>query len=401
MALFVQKFGGTSVGTLARIEAVAERLIKSRRQGHDLVVVVSAMAGETNRLLGLAQQLTATPDPRELDVLLATGEQTTIALLAMALKKRGQPALSLTGDQVRIHTDPRHGKAQIQKVDTAVLNQALARGQVVIVAGFQGRGADNAITTLGRGGSDTTAVALAAALNADECQIFTDVDGVYTTDPRIEPAARCLAHIDFESMRELAAQGAKVLQVKSVEYAGRNQVPLRVLSSFHDNHPGTLVTFDDNQNVPKVSGIACCEQSVVVKLSGSNIHALSQDVFFKPLQDVGIDADLLKDIEVSGKEVVFTVPFADFGQALPIIKASVGVMDNIILRCEQNVAKVAIVGNDVGIRPDIASIACGALSDQQIAAELFTTSAKRITFVVASRDGEKAVRLLHRALICE
>ena len=242
MALYVQKYGGTSVGTLERIEAVADRVQLSRAQGHDVVVVVSAMSGETNRLLGMAQQLDPDANRREMDVLVSTGEQVTIALLAIALNKRGCPAVSMTGDQVRIHTDSAHGKARITQIDTEQVQAELGAGKVVVIAGFQGRDEHNAITTLGRGGSDTTAVAVAAAIKADECQIFTDVDGVYTTDPRIEPKARRLSTITFEEMLEMASLGAKVLQIRSVEFAGKYRVPLRVLSSFVDGE-GTLITY--------------------------------------------------------------------------------------------------------------------------------------------------------------
>ena len=242
MALYVQKYGGTSVGTLERIEAVAERVQLTRAQGHDVVVVVSAMSGETNRLLGMAQHLDQDANRREMDVLISTGEQVTIALLAIALNKRGCPAVSMTGDQVRIHTDSAYGKARITRIDTEQVEAALGAGKVVVIAGFQGRDEHNAITTLGRGGSDTTAVAVAAAIKADECQIFTDVDGVYTTDPRIEPKARRLDTITFEEMLEMASLGAKVLQIRSVEFAGKYRVPLRVLSSFVDGE-GTLITY--------------------------------------------------------------------------------------------------------------------------------------------------------------
>ncbi|MED5526389.1 aspartate kinase [Gallaecimonas pentaromativorans] len=398
MALLVQKFGGTSVGSLVRIEAVAERIIKSRRQGHDLVVVVSAMSGETNRLIAMAQALSPEPDRRELDVLLATGEQTTIALLAMALKARGQPAISLTGDQVRIHTDHRHGKARIDRIDTTVINQALARGQVVIVAGFQGRGPDNAITTLGRGGSDTTAVALAAALKAEECQIFTDVDGIYTTDPRLEPKARRLEYIDFESMQAMAALGAKVLEVRSVEHAGRHKVKLRVLSSFAEHSAGTLMTFDEA--APQgISGIASCLQSVLVTIKGLTANSEQARRLLEPLGDAGIDVDILCSTDDASNGLVFTVPLGDFGQALPMLQASAAAMGELDVLHRQDVAKVSVIGNDVGIRSDIATITCGALSDKQIEARHFLTSARRLTLILAQQDMVQSVRILHQTLI--
>ncbi|MDH3981019.1 MAG: aspartate kinase, partial [Gammaproteobacteria bacterium] len=246
MALIVQKYGGTSVGTPEHIEAVADKVFDWRKRGNDVVVVVSAMSGETNRLLDLASQISDAPAPRELDVLLATGEQVTIALLSMALEQRGCPARSYTGSQVHIRTDSAHNKARIREIEDARMRADLAAGRVVVVAGFQGADADGNITTLGRGGSDTTAVALAAALHADECQIYTDVDGVYTTDPRVEPKARRLERITFEEMLEMASLGSKVLQIRSVSFAGRYNVPLRVLSSFEEGE-GTLITYEDEE----------------------------------------------------------------------------------------------------------------------------------------------------------
>jgi len=258
MALIVQKYGGTSVGTIEKIENVAEKVIAARQAGNDVVVVVSAMSGETNRLIDLAKQISPTPDPREYDVLVATGEQVTIALLSMAIVKRGQSARSYTGAQVHIRTDNAHTKARILDIDEQRVRQDLKEGRIVVVAGFQGIDENNNITTLGRGGSDTTAVALAAALKADECQIYTDVDGVYTTDPRVVPNARRLDKITFEEMLELASLGSKVLQIRSVEFAGKYGVRLRVLHSFQEG-PGTLITYDEeveNMEEAVISGIA-------------------------------------------------------------------------------------------------------------------------------------------------
>ncbi|HSP01717.1 MAG TPA: aspartate kinase, partial [Thioalkalivibrio sp.] len=256
MALIVQKYGGTSVGTVERIQHVADKVLGHRKEGHEVVVVVSAMSGETDRLLGLARNISPRPEGRELDVLLSTGEQVTIALLAMALEARGCPARSYTGPQVHILTDSAHNKARIRDIDGARVRRDLADGRVVVVAGFQGVDDHGNITTLGRGGSDTTAVALAAALKADECQIYTDVDGVYTTDPRVVPKARRLERITFEEMLEMASLGSKVLQIRSVEFAGKYNVPLRVLSSFKDG-PGTLITFEEEgMEQALISGIA-------------------------------------------------------------------------------------------------------------------------------------------------
>src|SRR5690554_7020911 len=270
MSLFVQKYGGTSVGTVERIEAVADRVAAFHAQGHEMVVVLSAMSGETNRLIALAKQIQGTPDPRELDVLVSTGEQVTIALLCMALKKRGVDARSYTGSQVRILTDSSFTKARIQAIDEVNMRADLAAGRVVVVAGFQGVDEHGNITTLGRGGSDTTGVALAAALKADECQIYTDVDGVYTTDPRVVERARRLEQVTFEEMLEMASLGSKVLQIRAVEFAGKYNVPLRVLSSFKEG-PGTLITLDE-ENItmeqPIVSGIAFNRDEAKVTVAG-------------------------------------------------------------------------------------------------------------------------------------
>jgi len=270
MSLLVQKYGGTSVGSIERIEQVADKVAGFRAQGHEMVVVLSAMSGETNRLIGLAQQIQDIPDPRELDVLVSTGEQVTIALLCMALKKRGVDARSYTGGQVRILTDNAHTKARIQSIDEENMRADLKAGRVVVVAGFQGVDEQGNITTLGRGGSDTTGVALAAALKADECQIYTDVDGVYTTDPRVCERARRLEKITFEEMLEMASQGSKVLQIRSVEFAGKYKVPLRVLHSFKEG-PGTLITLDEEDSTmeqPIVSGIAFNRDEAKVTVAG-------------------------------------------------------------------------------------------------------------------------------------
>ena len=259
MALIVQKYGGTSMGSIERIEKVAERIIRTRQAGHEVVVTVSAMSGETNRLIQLAQAITPRPSPREMDVIMSTGEQVSIGLLAIALEKRGQPAQSMTGAQVKILTDSAHTKARIKAIDDDKIREALRLGKVVVVAGFQGADDEGNITTLGRGGSDTTAVALAAALKADECQIYTDVDGVYTTDPRIEPKARKLDRITFEEMLEMASLGSKVLQIRSVEFAGKYKVPLRVLSSFEEQEgKGTLISLEEENPMESaiVTGIA-------------------------------------------------------------------------------------------------------------------------------------------------
>ena len=295
MSLLVQKYGGTSVGSVERIEAVAEKVGKFRDQGHDMVIVVSAMSGETNRLIDLAKNIQATPDPREMDVLVSTGEQVTIALLCMALKKRGYDARSYTGGQVRIITDDSFNKARIQQIDDENIRADLKAGRVVVVAGFQGVDEKGNITTLGRGGSDTTGVALAAALKADECQIYTDVDGVYTTDPRVVSSARRLDRITFEEMLEMASLGSKVLQIRSVEFAGKYNVPLRVLHSFQDG-PGTLITLDEEINTmeqPIVSGIAFNRDEAKVTLAGvPDLPGVAARIL-APVGEANIEVDVI------------------------------------------------------------------------------------------------------------
>ena len=293
MSLIVQKYGGTSVGTIERIEAVAQKVAAARKRGDDVVVVVSAMSGETNRLIALANQIDDRPDPREMDVLVSTGEQVTIALLCMALKKIGCPARSYTGGQIRILTDHAHGKARIQEIDDAPVRADLKAGLVVVVAGFQGVDEDGNITTLGRGGSDTTAVAMAAALQADECQIFTDVDGVYTTDPRVEPKARRLDRITFEEMLEMASLGSKVLQIRSVEFAGKYNVPLRVLSSFEEGG-GTLITFeDDGMEEAKIAGIAFTRDEAKLTILGVPDQPGVAHKILGPISDANIEVDMI------------------------------------------------------------------------------------------------------------
>ena len=322
MALLVQKFGGTSVGTTERIEAVAERVARFRREGHDVVVVVSAMSGETNRLIGLANEIMEEPVPREMDVLVSTGEQVTIALLSMALKKRGCDARSYTGSQVRILTDSSHTKARIKDIDEHRMREDLDQGRVVVVAGFQGIDEAGNITTLGRGGSDTTAVALAAALKAHECQIYTDVDGVYTTDPRVVDSARRLDRITFEEMLEMASLGSKVLQIRAVEFAGKYNVPLRVLSSFQEGE-GTLITFEDENAMeqPVVSGIAFNRDEAKLTISGVPDTPGSALRILKPVSDANIEVDMIvQNVGEDNKTAfTFTVHRNDFKRAQEVL----------------------------------------------------------------------------------
>lgn len=324
MALIVQKYGGTSVGTTERIKNVARRVAKWKAQGHDVVVVVSAMSGETNRLIALAKEIQDYPDPRELDVVVSTGEQVTIGLLAMALKEIGVPAKSYCGWQVKVVTDQAHTKARIQSIDDEAMRGDLKEGRVVIVAGFQGVDEEGSITTLGRGGSDTSAVALAAALKADECQIYTDVDGVYTTDPRVVPEARRLKTVTFEEMIEMASLGSKVLQIRSVEFAGKYKVRLRVLSSFEDEGEGTLITFEEDESMEKavVAGIAFDRNEARINVKGVPDKPGIAYQILGPIADANIEVDMIiQNVGENGTtDFSFTVPRGEFNRALTILR---------------------------------------------------------------------------------
>ncbi|WP_181280259.1 aspartate kinase [Pseudomonas aeruginosa] len=395
MALIVQKFGGTSVGTVERIEQVAEKVKKFREAGDDVVVVVSAMSGETNRLIGLANQIMEQPVPRELDVMVSTGEQVTIALLSMALIKRGVPAVSYTGNQVRILTDSAHTKARILHIDDTHIRADLKAGRVVVVAGFQGVDGNGNITTLGRGGSDTTGVALAAALKADECQIYTDVDGVYTTDPRVVPQARRLDKITFEEMLEMASLGSKVLQIRAVEFAGKYNVPLRVLHSFQEG-PGTLITIDDEEESmeqPIISGIAFNRDEAKLTIRGVPD---TPGVAFKilgPISAANVEVDMIVQnvAHDNTTDFTFTVHRNDYLNALEILKqtaANIGAREAI---GDTNIAKVSIVG--VGMR----SHAGVALAKESINIQMISTSEIKVSVVIEEKYLELAVRALHTA----
>jgi len=400
MALYVHKYGGTSVGSVERIEAVADKLKSFRDAGHDLVVVVSAMSGETNRLIGLAQAITEHPDPREMDVLVSTGEQVTIALLCMALEKRGLSARSYTGAQVRITTDSMHGKARIQDIDTDRMRTDLEAGRVVVVAGFQGADADGNITTLGRGGSDTTGVALAAALKADECQIYTDVDGVYTTDPRVVDRARRLEKITFEEMLEMASLGSKVLQIRSVEFAGKYKVPLRVLSSFKDG-PGTLITIEDDNDVeqPVISGIAFNRDEAKLTIQGvPDVPGVASRIL-GPISAANIEVDMiLQNVSEDQKtDFTFSVHRNDFAKAegiLQKIKAELGARSVV---GDNKIAKVSIVGVGMRSHAGVASKMFDALAQEGINIQMISTSEIKVSIVVAEKYLELAVRALHSA----
>jgi len=401
MSLLVQKYGGTSVGSIERIEQVADKVAGFRAQGHDMVVVLSAMSGETNRLIGLAQQIQDTPDPRELDVLVATGEQVTIALLCMALKKRGVDARSYTGGQVRILTDNAHTKARIQSIDEENMRADLKAGRVVVVAGFQGVDENGNITTLGRGGSDTTGVALAAALKADECQIYTDVDGVYTTDPRVCERARRLEKITFEEMLEMASQGSKVLQIRSVEFAGKYKVPLRVLHSFKEG-PGTLITLDEdesNMEQPIVSGIAFNRDEAKVTVAGVPDTPGVAAKILAPIGAANIEVDVIvQNVSADGTtDLTFTVHKNDMSKAVAVLEAVAKEIGAREVRSDDKVAKVSIVGVGMRSHAGVASSMFTALAEDRINIQMITTSEIKISVIIDERYLELAVRSLHTA----
>ena len=400
MALYVHKYGGTSVGSVERIEAVADKLKKFKDDGHDLVVVVSAMSGETNRLIGLAQQIQEHPDPREMDVLVSTGEQVTIALLCMALDKRGLKARSYTGAQVRIQTDSMHGKARIQDIDTQRMRADLDAGRVVVVAGFQGADQDGNITTLGRGGSDTTGVALSAALSADECQIYTDVDGVYTTDPRVVDRARRLEKITFEEMLEMASLGSKVLQIRSVEFAGKYKVPLRVLSSFQDG-PGTLITTEDDDAVekPVISGIAFNRDEAKLTIQGvPDVPGVASRIL-GPISGANIEVDMIvQNIAADQKtDFTFSVHRNDFAKAEGILQKVMVELGARSVVGDNKIAKVSIVGVGMRSHAGVATKMFDALAQEGINIQMISTSEIKVSIVVAEKYLELAVRALHSA----
>jgi aspartate kinase len=403
MALYVHKYGGTSVGSTERIRHVADNIVKARGRGEDVVVVVSAMSGETNRLVALAQEIQARPDPRELDVLLATGEQITIALLCMALHEKGIPACSYTGGQVKILTDRAHNKARILNIDTDRILSDLARGRVVVVAGFQGITEDGDITTLGRGGSDTTAVALAAALKADECLIYTDVDGVYTTDPRVEPRARRLDRITFEEMLEMASLGSKVLQIRSVEFAGKYNVPLRVLSSFGEG-PGTLISYEEeNVEKPLISGIAFNRDEAKLTILGVPDRPGIAYKILGPIADANIEVDMIvQNIAEDGTtDFTFTVHRNDYGKALDILRRTCTELGAREVAGDDKIVKVSLVGVGMRSHAGIASKMFEALAKEGINIQMISTSEIKISVVLNEKYLELAVRSLHEAFNLE
>lgn len=406
MAFYVQKYGGTSVGSTERIKNVARRVARFHGQGHQIVVVVSAMSGETNRLIALAHEVQDNPNPRELDVMVSTGEQVSIALLAMALQECDVPAKSYTGAQVKILTDNAYTKARILDIDADKIRADLDKGNVVIVAGFQGVDPHGNITTLGRGGSDTTGVALAAALKADECQIYTDVDGIYTTDPRVVPEARRLTSITFEEMLEMASLGSKVLQLRSVEFAGKYKVKLRVLSSFEEEGEGTLITFEENGNMEQavISGIAFNRDEAKITVLGVPDHPGIAYQILGPVADANIDVDMIIQ-NVSHDDLTdfsFTVHRNDFKNTLNIIREKIqphiGARDVI---GGDRIAKVSVVGVGMRSHAGIASKMFRVLAEEGINIQMIATSEIKVSVVVDEKYMELAVRVLHKAFDLE
>ena len=405
MALIVQKYGGTSVGSAERIKNVAKRVAQTRAEGHDVVVVVSAMSGETNRLVALAHEMQEFPDPREMDVVLATGEQVTIGLLAMALKNIGVDAKSYTGWQVAVQTDNAHTKARIDHIDGDKIHADLKAGKVVIVAGFQGITAEGDISTLGRGGSDTSAVALAAALKADECQIYTDVDGVYTTDPRVVPEARRMSTISFEEMLELASLGSKVLQIRSVEFAGKYQVRLRVLSSLQEGGEGTLITFEEDENMEKavVKGIAFDKNQARINVRGVSDKPGIAYQILGAVADANIEVDMIiQNVGAEGTtDFSFTVPRGDYRQTLDLmngLKESLGAAE---VNGDDTVCKVSIVGVGMRSHSGVAATMFRSLAEEGINIQMISTSEIKVSVLIDEKYMELATRVLHKAFSLE
>ncbi len=403
MALIVQKFGGTSVGSIERIEAVADLVVKTKQQGHQVVVVLSAMSGETNRLINLAKQIDARPSSRELDVLLTTGEQVSVALLAMAIIKRGHSAVSLLADQVNIQTDNMFGKARITDVAATRLKHELEHNRIAIIAGFQGRDIEGNITTLGRGGTDTSAVEIAGAIGADECQIYTDVDGVYTTDPRIEPKARRMSQVTFEEMLEMASLGAKVLHIRCVEAAGKYNIPVRVLSSFNPDQ-GTLISFEQTEmknNV--VSGIAFNRDESLIEIKSVPNGTQYLAAILKLFANNGIEIDMINQVNHNFEKIdyAFTVHSNDFEQALEVLHDNHHIISSTEVSGCNAVAKVSAVGVGMKSHSGVASLFFDALAQENIKVLLVSTSEIKISVLIDEKYLELAVRALHRVFLTE
>jgi len=401
VALLVQKYGGTSVGSIERIKQVAARIVRSKRAGNDLVVVVSAMAGETNRLLALAHEIAEIPDEREKDVLLASGEQVSVALLTLALKELGHPARSYLGHQVRIETDKAYGRARILSIDSRKIVQATSAGEVVVVAGFQGVDEDDNITTLGRGGSDTSAVALAAFLDAEACEIFTDVEGVFTTDPGICPSARKLARISYDEMIELASTGAKVLEIRSVEFAKKFSVPVHVRSTFSDAQGTWLVSEEESMTDVLVSGVACDKNEAKITLIRVPDQPGLAARIFGPIAEAHIVIDMIiqNASEDGTTDLTFTVPKADHKKALSIMEKTLLEVHAKGIKVDTEIAKVSVVGVGMRTHAGVAAKMFEALAAEGINIEMISTSEIKISVVVDVKYAELAVRVLHDAFI--
>lgn len=401
MTLLVQKYGGSSVANIERIQNVARRIQKHHSEGHQMVVVLSAMSGETDRLLELAHAITKRPNPREMDALVSTGEQVSISLLSIALEAMGIKAKSYNGDQARILTDQAHTKARIKNIDTSAIEADLAAGYVVVVAGFQGVTEDGSVTTLGRGGSDTTAVALAASLKATECQIFTDVDGVYTTDPRIEPKAKKLDKIAFEEMLELSSLGSKVLQIRSVELAAKNKVPIRVLSSLAEGGEGTLITTekDIDMEAAIISGVATSKNEAKITVLGVPDQPGIAFNILEQISDANIEVDMIvQNISQDGTtDFTFTINEVDFDKALEITERSAKEMGARKVLGDKDIVKVSLVGLGMRSHAGVASLMFKTLANEKINIKMISTSEIKVSVVIDSKYHELAVRALHEA----
>lgn len=401
MTLIVEKFGGTSVGTIERINAVADHLISKHEAGEKLVVVLSAMSGETNRLIKLANEICDSPPPREMDVLISTGEQVTIALLSMALQQRGNNARSYTGSQVSIKTDRVYSRARILDIDSRKIRVDLEQGRIVVVAGFQGVDSEGNITTLGRGGSDTTAVAIAAAINADECRIYTDVDGIYTTDPRVVPEARRLKSITAEEMLELSSLGAKVLQTRSIEFANKYRVPLRVLSSFVAGE-GTLISYDDQEasmEAPLISGIAFQRDEAKLTIRGIPDHPGVAHTVLGPISEAHINVDvIIQNASQQGfTDLTFTVPREDYEASKKILEKLVIELDAKDVKGDNKIAKISIVGVGMRSHSGVANTMFKTLADNDINIQMISTSEIKVSVIIDESKLDHAVQQLHRA----
>lgn len=404
MALIVQKYGGTSIGTVDRIQNVAKKIKKWQAQGNELVIVVSAMSGETNRLMGLAHQISDKPNPRELDMILTTGEQVTIGLLAMALEAEGVPAISFTGQQVGIVTDQAFNKARIQSIDDKKIRAELNAGKVVVIAGFQGVDEQGNLTTLGRGGSDTTGVALAAALKADECQIYTDVDGVYTTDPRVVPKARRLDRISFDEMLEMASLGSKVLQIRSVEFASKYKVRLRVLSTFEETPQGTLICSEEElMENPVISGIAFSRDEAKLTVLGVPDRPGIAYAILKPISEANIEVDMIiQNQSIAGTtDFTFTVSRNDCAKALAILNEHAAEMGAKEVLSDMGIVKVSLVGIGMRSHAGVAARMFEVLYNEGVNIEMISTTEIKISVVIREGELEKAVRSLHAAFDLE